>query len=169
MPLSKPAIHGILSQSLGSAIEPRSPSDAVPLRFLFKRFDLVCHAYAFTITRQIRGRPQDEYRIQVIVPGSQRGSRLCLDSDDGAFPLLIGYSPDFDVLALWDATLYKDFAYSRNLQVRELTLLRALAETVSSQDRYLRQDGRRLQEIILASRREHFADALSLRLTGGRP
>ncbi len=169
MPLPKHEIHEILLQSLDSAIECRSACDAAPLRFLFSRFGLLCNAYAFTITRQLRGRPQDEYKIQVIVPGSKRGSRQCLDSADGAFPLLIGYSPDFDVLALWDATLYKDFAYSRNVQVKELTLVRALAEKVSSQERFLRQGGKRVQEVILASRREHFADALSLRLTGGRP
>lgn len=169
MPLSKRNIHEILVHSLADAIEPLSPGDDAPLRFLFKRFNLVCNAYAFTITRQLRGRPQDEYKIQVIVPGSQRGSRQRLDSADGAFPLLIGYSPDFDVLALWDAMLYEDFAYSRNVQIKELTLIRALATTVSSQDRYLRQHGRRVQETILASRREHFSDALSLRLTGNTP
>src|SRR5262249_52039537 len=118
---------------------------------------------------QLRGRPQDEYKIQVIVPGAKRGARQRLDTPDGRFPLLVGYSPDFEVFALWDASLYSDFAYSRNVQVREMTLVGALTTHVSQQERYLRQGGRRVLEVILAARPEHLVEALSLRLSGGRP
>lgn len=169
MALPKGQINDMFLKAVCDSVTSASDCGTIPLCFTFTRFDLRCAAYTYTITRQLRGRPQDEYKIQVIIPGASRGTRQRLDTPDGRYPLLVGYSPEFRVFALWDATLYADFAYSRNVQVREMTLVRALSVRVSEQERFLRQGGRRVLEVILAARAEHLAEALSLRLSGGRP
>ena len=166
MALLKHQLHQRLLYSLGDTVQCDEPPTSSPLPLLFRKFALPCNAFVYTITKQLRGRPQDEYKIQVIVAGTKRGARQTLELGDGRFPLLIGYSPDFNVFALWDATLYRDFAYSRNVQIKEITLARALVEDVAKQERFLRQGGRRVPETILAARPDRTAEALALRLTG---
>ncbi len=77
--------------------------------------------YLWTVTpdRSVVGaRPRGEFKIQLIVEGQGRGSRGSLELE-GAYTVLIGYSPDFGVFVGWEARIYSDFAYSRNVQVRD--------------------------------------------------
>lgn len=77
--------------------------------------------YLWTVTpdRSVPGaRPPGEFKIQLIVEGQRRGSRGSLELE-GAHTTLLGYSPDFGVFVGWEARLYSDFAYSRNVQVRD--------------------------------------------------
>ncbi len=78
-------------------------------------------AYMWTITRDqsAEGRPPDEFKIQLILPGQGRGNRGSLDLAPPHQTVLLGYSPDFGVFVGWDARYYADFGYSRNVQVRE--------------------------------------------------
>src|SRR5688500_2780738 len=76
--------------------------------------------YLSTLTKDQSqsGRPKGEFKIQPIPSGQPRGKRAGLDL--GGMPTaLLGYSPDFGVFVGWEARLYYDFAYSRNVQVRE--------------------------------------------------
>lgn len=77
--------------------------------------------YLWTVTpdRSAPGaRPPGEFKIQLIVEGQPRGSRGSLELG-GAYTVLLGYSPDFGVFVGWEARIYTDFAYSRNVQVRD--------------------------------------------------
>lgn len=77
--------------------------------------------YLWTVTadRSAPGaRPPGEYKIQLILPAQGRHRRGGLDLE-GAFVALLGYSPDFGVFVGWEARLYRDFAYSANVQTRE--------------------------------------------------
>jgi hypothetical protein len=123
--------------------------------------------YLYTVTRQHGGRPQDEYKIQVILPGHKPRTDMQMDASDGRFPLLGGFSQDFGAFVFWDASLYSGFSYSRNIQVREKTLAESLSNSLSSQHRLLRQGEARESECILACQPGHLAECLKRRLLGG--
>jgi len=77
--------------------------------------------YLFTVTpdRSTPGaRPAGEFKIQLIVEGQERPERGALQFSD-AHTVLAGYSPDYGVFVAWEARLYRTFAYSANVQVRE--------------------------------------------------
>lgn len=168
--MKKADLHELLASQLGPLCRPQSDYSSVPFSFELRRQDsVICRAYAWTITRQLGGRPQDEYKMQVILPGHKPKTRVRLDFGGGQFPLLIGYSPDFACWAFWDATSYADFTYSRNLQIREHTLSSTFVETVARQTRIVRQHGDRIVETILACQPAHLATAIEERilLAGG--
>jgi len=101
--------------------------------------------YVWTVTadRSAPGaRPAGEYKIQMILPNQERGTRATLDLA-GAFTSLLGYSPDFGVFVGWQAELHAEFAYSRNVQCRE-ELLREARNTgwAVASPRVLRGTGR---------------------------
>lgn len=73
---------------------------------------------------------------------------------------------------LWDAELYVDFAYSRNVQVKAETVYEAFARGIGTQKRHLSNqpaeivitaDARQLGQAILRRQKETLA-----RLLGGR-
>ncbi|MFN2400674.1 MAG: HNH endonuclease [Gemmatimonadaceae bacterium] len=77
--------------------------------------------YLWTVTpdRSTPGaRPPGEFKIQLIVGGQDRSARGTLDLE-GAYTVLLGYSPDFGVFVGWEARIYTDFAFSANVQVRD--------------------------------------------------
>lgn len=104
-----------------------TPADTIhPAVFTVPRFGKV-RAYLFTVTRDrstLGARPAGEFKIQLIVGGQARGDRGGLELD-GAYTVLLGFSPDFGVFVGWEAPLYVDFAYSANVQVREPLLAEA--------------------------------------------
>lgn len=84
-------------------------------------------AYLFTLTpdRSTPGaRPAGEFKLQLIIGGQVRRSRGSLNLE-GAYTVLLGFSPDFGVFVGWEASLYVNFAYSANVQVREPLLTEA--------------------------------------------
>lgn len=85
--------------------------------------------YVWTVTadRSAQGRPAGEFKIQLILPGQARQARASLELE-GPYTVLLGYSPDYGVFVGWEARLYRDFAYSRNVQCRE-DLLREARST----------------------------------------
>ena len=79
--------------------------------------------------------------------------------------ILAGYSAEDDVYVLWDAGLYENFAWSRNVQVKADTITQASAGIVAEQERILRpRDGVSLKETVLASNGEHLKDILRTRI-----
>ena len=72
-----------------------------------------------------------------MVPGKGRGERASFDNGDGRIVLLVGYAAEEDVFILWDAGLYPDFAWSRNVQVKAETIIEASAGKLATQERQL--------------------------------
>ena len=78
--------------------------------------------YLWTVTHvESEDRPQDEYKIQLILPGQGRSQRGRLDLADRP-TFLLGYSPDFGVFVGWEATMHEHFSFSAAVQVKEATL-----------------------------------------------
>ena len=75
----------------------------------------------------------------------------------GRIPLLLGYRPDLELFVLWDADLYVDFAYSRNVQVKPETVYEGFAQGIGRQVRNLRIGEK---EIVIVADRRHLAEAL---------
>jgi excisionase family DNA binding protein len=127
--------------------------------------------YMYNATRPPGGRPLGEHKIQLIVPGKGRGERASFDNGDGRIVLLIGYAADEDVFVLWDAGLYSDFAWSRNVQVKAETIIEASAGKLATQERQLRPaTGKATVETVLAVKSRRLAEAIVRRmeLTRGR-
>ncbi len=99
--------------------------------------------------------------MQLIVPGQQRGERASFDHSSGRIVILAGYEPEIEVFALWDAGLYPDFSYSRNVQVRAETIYAALAGKIGLQQRRIRGQGK---EFVIAARPINLPTALWCRV-----
>jgi hypothetical protein len=103
--------------------------------------------------------------VQLIVPGQRRDQRGSFDNGDGRIVLLIGYAAEEDVFVLWDAGLYPDFAWSRNVQVKAETIIQASAGKLATQERQLRPpNGRPVVETVLAVKPRGLADAVVRRM-----
>ncbi|MGQ0656176.1 MAG: HNH endonuclease [Betaproteobacteria bacterium] len=114
----------ILRSRLAGALPPTArleggPEDVHPVVAEVPGFGRA-RFYLWTVTadRSAQGRPAGEFKIQLILPGQPRGARASLDLD-GAYTALLGYSPEYGVFVGWEARLYTNFAYSRNVQCRE--------------------------------------------------
>ncbi len=121
--------------------------------------------YMYNATRPPGGRPLGEHKVQLMVPGQGRGKRGSFDNGDGRIVLLIGYSAEEEVFIVWDAGLYSDFAWSRNVQVKSETIIQASAGKLATQERQLRPaDGRATVETVLAVKPRRLAEAITRRM-----
>jgi putative restriction endonuclease len=75
--------------------------------------------YLWTITRDqsATGRPPDEFKIQITLPGQSGPGQLDLELPH--MTVLLGFSPDFGVFVAWEARLHQEFGASPNIQVKE--------------------------------------------------
>lgn len=64
------------------------------------------------------GRPAGEYKSQIILPGTERGSTQHLVLS-GMPTFLVGYSPLHGLFVFWEARRHQAKGYSGNLQVKE--------------------------------------------------
>ena len=126
---------------------------------------LRARVYMYNATRPPGGRPAGEYKVQLIVPNHPRGERGNFDLSDGRTVLLVGYAAEDAVFVLWDAGAYRDFAYSRNVQVRSETILAAFARGIGLQERRLRPGGGMMvRETVVTATAEHLAEAIGMRV-----
>jgi hypothetical protein len=120
--------------------------------------------YIYNATRPPGGRPLGEHKVQLIVPGQSRNQRGSFDQSDGRIVLLMGFAAEEEVFILWDAGLYSDFAWSRNVQVKTQTIVKASAGKIGSQERRLRQRTGTIIETVLAVKARRLSDAIQLRM-----
>jgi hypothetical protein len=121
--------------------------------------------YIYNATQPPGGRPLGEHKVQLIVPGQKRSDRASFDNTDGRIVLLAGYAAEEDAFVLWDAGLYSDFAWSRNVQVRAETIIQASAGKLAFQERRLRpRSGRPIIEAVLAAKPRLLAQAIIRRM-----
>lgn len=152
-------------QALGSRVTSAAALDRKPLELdLASPLPNRVRVYLFNATRPPGGRPTGEHKVQLIMPGQKRGERGRFDHSDGRVVLLVGYAAEEDVFVLWDAGLYPDFAWSRNVQVKAETLIEAAAGKIARQERRLRPgDGDAVTEVLIACPAPLLAEAIRQR------
>jgi len=101
-----------------------------------------------------------EHKVQLMLPGQQRGQRANFDYSGGYIVVLVGYEPELSVFILWDAGLYRNFPFSRNVQVKAETVYEAYATGLAVQERRLWGHAR---EVLIAAYGSRLVEALHLR------
>jgi hypothetical protein len=120
--------------------------------------------YVFNATNPSGGRSTPEHKIQLIVPGQARDERGNFDFSDGRSVVLVGKVEDQDIFVLWDASMYRDFAFSGNVQVRTETILNAqTTQAITTQPRRLRLG----HETVIVAPSALLADAITMRFPAG--
>ncbi len=117
--------------------------------------------YMYNATKPPGGRTVGEHKIQLIVPGQQRGERANFDSSEGRIVLLAGYEPIHSLFIFWDGTMYPHFSYSMNAQVMPETIYRGFAHGIASQERARKGFGK---EMIVVCEGSRLKDGLILRM-----
>lgn len=171
--LSQEELHAAFVDALGSnVVRIVNELNEKPLELdLRSPLPQRVRVYMYNATRPPGGRPLGEHKVQLIVPGQGRGDRGNFDNRDGRIVLLVGYAVEDDVFTLWDAGLYVDFAWSRNVQVKVETIVRASAGKLATQDRLLRpRNGPAVTETLVAASSDRLTDAVleRIRLTRER-
>ena len=171
--LSQVELHSRLTKALATGVvRERGGLGEKPLDLdLAPPLPLHVRIYAYNATRPPGGRPLGEHKVQLIVPEQGRSDRGNFDHGDGRIVLLIGYAAEDDVFILWDAGLYQNFAWSRNVQVKAETIVRAAAGNIATQERRLRPNGQpAVTEVLVAVPSERLADGIAerTRLTRNR-
>lgn len=140
--VSHAEIHSRFIAALGSVVRRHSDLNGKPFDVdLEPPLPHKARVYAFNATRPPGGRPLGEHKIQLIMPGQSREQAGNFDNSGSRIVLLVGYAAEEDVFILWDAGLYHDFAWSRNVQVKAETIVQASAGKVATQERRLRPAG----------------------------
>ncbi|NNM76386.1 helix-turn-helix domain-containing protein [Sphingomonas sp. ID1715] len=159
-------LHRRFIRALGAGVRSHTDLEHKPLEAdLATPLPSRVRLYIFNATRPPGGRPVGEHKVQLIVPGQKRGQRASFDQTGGRIVLLAGYAAEEDVFVLWDAGLYTDFAWSRNVQVKATTIIEATAGKIAEQERRLRPaGGDAVTETLLACPPARLADALVRRV-----
>jgi excisionase family DNA binding protein len=159
-------MHERLITVLGSRVAHHSATSSKPLEIdLRGPLPVRIRVYMFNATRPPGGRPLGEHKVQLMVPGQRRGERGSFDHSDDRVVLLIGYAAEEDVYILWDAGLYSNFAWSRNVQVKAETIIEATAGKLATQFRQLRPgEGPAVVETLIAAPAERLAEAIDTRI-----
>lgn len=159
-------LHGRFAQALGRRVVGTGPMTAKPFEIdLGSPLPVRLRVYLFNATRPAGGRPLGEHKIQLIMPGQKRGQRGTFDHGDERVVVLAGYAVEDDVFILWDAGLYVDFAWSRNVQVKAETIIEASAGKIATQFRQLRRgDGETALETVIAAPAVKLGEAIERRI-----
>ena len=132
--LSKQALNTIFIEGLGDHIVWHSDISSFPLLVDLQPRNLHLRVYLWNCTNPPGGRTLDEYKIQVILPGQQRGERGQLDADK-----------------------HSDFAYSGNMQVKVDAIVESLCTRIS-------ESVRNNNERIVCARPQYLYDAIIRRM-----
>lgn len=157
--LSKRALNTIFVGGLGDHVVWHSDISFSPLLVNLRPRNLRLRVYLWNCTNPPGGRALDEYKIQVILPGQQRGERGQLDYSDGRLPIigaLVREGEDVS-FAFWDADKHSDFAYSGNMQVKTDVIVESLYTKVS-------EIVRNNNERIVCARPQYVYDAIIRRM-----
>lgn len=163
--VSQAELHRRFISALGDRLEKHTDIERKPLEIdLMPPLPSRARVYLFNATRPPGGRPTGEHKVQLTLPGQKRGERSKFDHSDGRIVLLVGYAAEEDVFILWDAGLYPDFAWSRNVQVKAQTIIQATAGRIACQARRLRpSNGEALIEVLVACPSPLLAEAIQQR------
>lgn len=131
-------LHECFLKVIGEYVVNHSATQSKPIEIdLLHPLPRRIRVYLYNLTSPPGGRTLGEHKIQLIVPGQDRGTRGNFDFSDGRLVFLAGYEYTHDVFVLWDAGLYPDFAYSMNVQVKAESVFMAHTGKVVYQERRL--------------------------------
>src|SRR5579872_2608839 len=101
--LSVGDLHRKFLEALNHSVAGHSEIEAKPLEVdLNVPLPPRLRVYMYNATYPPGGRTMGEHKIQLIVPGQERGARGNFDSSGGRIPLLVGYRADLQIFMLWD-------------------------------------------------------------------
>lgn len=156
--LSVEDLHQTFLDALNGSVVSHSDIETKPLEVDLKSpLPPKLRVYMYNATYPPGGRTMGEHKIQLIVPGQARGARGNFDISGGRIPLLVGYRPDLRIFMVWDAELYVDFAYSRNVQVMPETVYEAFAQGIGRQTRNLWTQS---VELVITADADHLGQAI---------
>jgi hypothetical protein len=156
--LSVEDLHRALVHALDGRVSCHSALSSKPFEIDLKSpLPPKLRVYMYNATYPPGGRTMGEHKVQLIVPGQDRGERGNFDSSGGRIPILLGYRADLKIFILWDADLYPDFSYSRNVQVKPETVYEAFALGIGHQRRALWSQP---AEMVITADRHHLAQAI---------
>ncbi|MCF8118355.1 MAG: hypothetical protein K9K33_18290 [Desulfarculaceae bacterium] len=159
--MDQTGLNRVFIVGLGDSIESYSSFTQKPIELDLKApLPPKIRLYLYNVTHPPGGRTTGEHKIQLIVPGQTRGARADFDYTEGRMVILGGYEHELDVFVFWDAGLYRQFSYSRNVQVKAETVYAAFSGKVEMQARHLWNNH---DEIVIAAPSERLKDALLLR------
>lgn len=159
--VSKRILHARIVAALGSDAQSAS-LDTVPLVLTVPSIAIPLAVWAFTLTNPPGGRHPAESKIQLIMPGQERGEPGNLEGPSGTFKLLIGVHPDEDLFVLWDAYMQRNFGYSKNVQVKGPLLWDAQLAGMAIGTRRLKSN----LETVIVARSDQLIDAIKRRIEG---
>lgn len=154
-------LHGHFISCLADGVSSYSALTEKPLVIDLSGSGWGLRLYAYNLTAPPGGRASDELKIQLISPGQRRGEKGNFDDEDGRFVLLAGFEPTMSVWVLWDATKYKNFAWSRNVQIKAVALIGAVANGISETKRKTKLG----DEVVVTCRQENLRQAIARRMT----
>jgi hypothetical protein len=118
--------------------------------------------YLYNLTHPPGGRTLGEHKIQIILPDHKNSQRAEFDDSDGRIVILGGYDSENRVFVLWDAGLYVNNPFSRNVQVKPETVYEAIAGKIGFQQRNIRGQG---IETLVTCPRKRLPEALCIRVS----
>lgn len=162
MKLGTRELHSALLDALGDRVLSHSDIEAKPIELdLRPPLPPRLRVYLYTLTSPSGARTIGEHKIQVILPNQRRGERRDFDDSGERIVLLMGYDPTSRVFVLWDASMYANISFSRNVQVKPQSVYAAMNGTIVEQQRFIRGQGR---EIILTATTESLVSAILRRM-----
>lgn len=145
---------------LGDAVESVSDTDLRPINIVLnKPAPISVNVYIFPNTNPPGGRSHDEYKFNLSVPGQMRGQKGNFDENDG-IPMLVSYTPDYDVYIIYDASMHNNFSCNANVQSKQSLILDACTQKIAT---YKKTNG----EILIGVTSKHLLDGIKywLRMT----
>jgi hypothetical protein len=153
-------LHEVFVQALEGRVVNHSALNEKPLEVdLHPPLPLHLRIYLYNATHPPGGRTVGEHKVQLMVPGQQRDQRASFDHSGGRFVLVVGYEPELSVFVLWDAGLYNNFPFSRNIQVKAETIYAAYATGIALQKRRLWGS----RELVIVAYKTRLLEAIELR------
>jgi hypothetical protein len=155
-------LHKIFITSLGGSVLETSDVSQRPLELdLIPPLPHKIRVYIYNLTHPPGGRTLGEHKIQIILPEHKQNKRAEFDNSGGRIVILAGYEPENRIFVLWDAGLYVNNPFSRNVQVKPEAVYEAFAGKISLQERNIRGQGK---EIVVTCPRKKLPEALYLRM-----
>lgn len=152
---TKESLNKLFLDGLSGHILEHSAVTDFPLLLTLYPRELRLRVYLWNCTNPPGGRPANEYKAQMRLPGQKPHTRADLDYSDTRLPIIGALVNDDEekIFVIWDANRHKNFAYCCNLQVRNDVIIGAMIHPIEEAKR---KNG----EIVICARPQFLYDAL---------